>query len=243
MIQKFFLMLKENMEQHSAELRRGKAFLPEYLKGKRLTRQIFPNVAESLASSSGLELETEVLNPMPKEYGLKQRVDFVFNKDKKNLIFMELETLDRSQIYLFRDYKGLSEDNNDNKLRYYKATLEKKLKGNKDMPKYFVFLLILPDQKVTHYQIWDRSKYYKFFHSSLKKVIRNNPYRFYDGMIKSSAQLLLEQKLEFSGKRIADLQNVCELALITCTVKELVLSRGKNFFNPEAEIRKAIKWR
>jgi len=247
MIQNIFMKLKEAMEQHSRILKSGRAFLPEGLEGKALTREVFPKIVGTLASKLKLDLRKEVRNYMPgnyyKDYGVEyQIIDFVFKMDDKDMIFFELESLDRSQIYLFRDYNDMDPDWDDNKLRYYKGTLERRIAKGIHLPRYYISLLILPDQAVGNYTIWDFNKHYNFLHKSLRQVIYQNPYRFYDGMIKSSARLWLEERLDYTGDTLRELQNKCELVFITCTIENLILSRGRDLFNPKKEIVKAIEW-
>jgi len=244
MINKFFLAIKESLEEHSLDLKQGKLFLPLGLKGKRLTNNVLPSVIRTLSSELNMDFEAEVQNIMPDNYNLNpQRLDFVFKKHGKELIFFEFESLDRSQVYLFKDYSTMDENWNDNKLRYYMGTLEEKIRKNLPLPKYYVSFLVLPDCAVNPYTIWDCNKHYNFFHGSLRKVIYRNPYRFYDGIIKSCARLFLETKISRFGKKIKDFQDRCELIIITCTIKELILSRGRDGFCRQQETRRVINWK
>ncbi len=56
MIDDFFRKLKESLEEHSADLKGGAAFLPKYLKEKKFTK-IFPKVAQTLSKKLNLELD------------------------------------------------------------------------------------------------------------------------------------------------------------------------------------------
>ena len=247
MIKKFFSLLSDSLENNAEVLKEGRAFLPEFLAGKKLTRDIFPHVMGSLKSKLDMDMQSEFNNSMPKEYecGNFQRVDYVFFYNERLFIFFELESLDRSQLYLFFEHRDIKDRDNGNKLWYYYATTAKSYEGKEQAPKYFIFFLVLPDQVVKRYQIWDPDKSCRFIHPSLKPLIYQNPYRFYDNLIKSSARLFLQKELEFKEpktdkwikKKLVDFQDTCELVFITCTIKELILSRGTNLFDPKAETK------
>jgi len=243
-IKTIFLALKQSLEEHAHTLRYGKLFLPQGLKRKKFTKEAFPKVINTFSSKLKLEVESEVSNPMPDGYNLNpQKVDYVFTDDNHNSIFFELESLDRSQIYLFRDYNGIDEDWDDNKLRYYKGTIESRIEKNLPLPRYYISFLVLPDQAVESYTIWDCDKHYNFLHNSLKQVIFQNPYRFYNGVIKSSARLWLNGNLNYLKKSLKEFQSRCELVIITCTIDKLILSRGKDGFDPDRELIKTINWK
>ena len=255
MIYEFLAGLKTSMEQHSRELKHGALFHPEGLKGKKFTGDIFPKIASNLADGMRLRLEKEVSNPMPPpdvyECGNRQIVDYVLRKGRKAEFFLELESLDRAQLYLFWEHKGISEEDNGNKLWYYYGTLANHhdLGWKEEIPRYFVWLLILPEHKVGSYPIWDVSDY-ELFHPSVKKLIYENPFKFYDPLIKTAASKFLRQKHEFRPfgtkrwitKRLTEFQDVCELVFITCTGDRLVMSRGKDLFSPSKEISLPIDW-
>ena len=257
MIQMFFRKLKESIEDHSIPLKRGKLFLPEYLKGKRFSNSFSP-IIKSVTKELRLKFKTEVRNymPNPKEYdcGNWQQVDFVLHDKDRPIFFVELESIDRSQLYLFRDHPQMNNSDIDNKLWYYYGTLAKKYCPHQlqaEAPRYFVSLLILPDQKVSHYKIWDTDHIYNLFHPSLEDLVYENPYRFYDHIIKTSARHFLENKQEFedpkTGKAVHNnlirFQKECELVLITCTGQHLILSRGIHLFDPKKEKQVKIQWR
>ena len=113
MIEHFLKSLKTSLEQHSRELKRGALFHREGLEDKKLTGKIFPKIAMHLAGEMGLRLREEVSNPMPHpnvyECGKRQVVDYVFRRGRKVEIFLELESLDRAQLYLFWEHKGIPE--------------------------------------------------------------------------------------------------------------------------------------
>lgn len=257
MIDEFLISLKTSLERHSRELKQGALFHPKGLEGKKLTGNIFPKIANNLAGGMGLRLEKEVSNPMPipsvYECGKRQIVDYVFLKGQKAEIFLELESLDRAQLYLFWEHKGIPENDNGNKLWYYYGTLANHHdQGRKDgTPRYFVWLLILPEHKVGSYPIWDVGEPYSLFHHSVKKLIYENPFHFYDPLIKTAARKFLQKKHEFNlpgtkrwiTRRLTDFQDVCELVFITCTGDRLVMSRGKDLFSPSKEISLPIDWR
>jgi hypothetical protein len=256
-IEEFLAGLKTSMEQHSRELKHGALFHPKGLEGKKLTGTIFPKIASNLAGGLGLRLEKEISNPMPKpsvyKCGKRQIVDYVFRKGRKTEIFLELESLDRAQLYLFWEHEGISEKHNENKLWYYYGTLAKfhDLGGKDGIPRYFVWLLILPEHKVGSYPIWDVGEPYSLFHPSVKKLIYENPFRFYDPLIKTAARKFLQKKHDFRPfgtkgwitKRLTDFQDVCELIFITCTGDRLVMSRGKDRFSPSKEISLPVDWK
>ena len=248
MIERFFLNLKESMQKHTLNLKKGRIFLPEYLGRNRLEKAFKP-VSRSLARTLNLTFGYQILNYFPTEYeiGSNQRVDFVFYEKVKGkqapLFFLELESLDSSQLCRFREHRGIRDQDNINKLWYYYGTISNYYTLKQKVRRYFVWLLILPYQKVDSYPIWDTQKEYNFFHPSLKKLVYQNPYRFYDHLIKTSAKTFLktEQKLG-SGKKLVEFQDTCELVFITCTTKELILSRGIDLFDPQEEKRVQLNW-
>jgi len=247
-IKDFFTRLKESMENHARELKQGDLFLPEYLSGHALTRDVFPKISDTLASALNLEIVPEYHNdmPPPSEYkcGKFQRVDYFLHRGSEPNFFLELESLDRSQLNTFMEHENISEADNDNKLWYYYGTLVNNYTFGQSIPKYFVWLLILPDRQVEPYQIWDVTPDYKFFHPSLKKLVYQSPYRFYDPLIKSAARLFITRDYNFkhpgtkkwTKKRLVQFQDVCELVFITCTMDRLFMSRGKDIFSPEEEV-------
>lgn len=252
----FFTKLKESIETHSSDLKKGELFKPSALKNKVFSN-IFQKVAQTLGKRLNLEMHQEVTNRMPKpaeDYGSYQRVDYVYLKSRTQPhFFLELESLDRAQLYLFSDIKlKCGEYAETNKLWYYLGTIKNHLE-NKPIPRYFVWLLILPDKSVADYStyLWDIKKWGKeeeyILHPSLKELIFENPYRFYDHLIKTSARLFLEAKreneLKVKGESLANYQNVCELVFLTCTGDRLIISRGKDHFSPDKEESLTINWK
>lgn len=252
MIEDFFRELKKSIESHSGELKSGELLLPEYLKGQRFTTAFRP-VVEKVADDMGLQVEVEVSNSMPEGYecGTRQVVDYVLYENESPIIFLEQESLDRAQLYLFRDNDDIKEKDNDNKLWYYYGTIVNRLLDNNDIHakvKHFTFLLILPDQPVNpeYYTLWDIQKYYQFYHPSMKELVCQSPYRFYDHLIKTSARLFLNESRELPNSKftsLKDIQDECELVFITLTGKRLILSRGKDGFDPAKEMKIEINWR
>ncbi len=251
-IDDFFSKLKESIEAHSADLKKGKLFGPKYLKDKIFSGK-FQKVAQTLERKLSLEMRKEIKNLMPKPedlYGLYQRVDYVYFKNQKQYIFLELETLDRAQLYLFSDIKLKSgEYTEENKLWYYLGTIKKHINAKELIPRYFIWLLILPDKKVDDYStnLWDIKKWGDkkeyILHPSLKDLIFENPYRFYDHLIKTSARLFLTAKQDdLKGKSLTHFQNICELVFLTCTGDRLIMSRGKDHFTQKKEKSVAIEW-
>lgn len=247
----FVAKLKVSMENHSADLKQGEVFLPKYLRGRQLENTFAP-VIESLARDSGFSLGRAWPNKFLELYevGTRQIVDFCLIKNERPLIFFELESLDRSQIYLFHD-GGVSLNDNDigNKLWHYYGTLGNHYTNGTPVPKWFMFFLTLPDQKVASYKLWDLDdRYYLLYDESLKNVIYSNPFNFFDRQIKALARAFLKRENEFliegewSTRLWKESQGVCELIFITCTVDRLILSRGRDLFAPDKEKCFKINW-
>jgi hypothetical protein len=199
-----------------------------------------------------MTLRKEIHNPMPREYkcGHRQRVDYGFYGEGEPIIFLELETLDRAQLYVFVDSKRV--EDNDNKLWYYYVTLGERLRRAIPGPLVFAWILVLPDEPVGQYRIWDSDS--GFFFRGLQPLIRESPFSFYDPLIKASARLFLRRCEEFpnpddptstSWPRRApkDLQRLCELVFFTVTRKELIVSRGSDLFTSHKEKRMPLRWR
>ena len=259
-ITKIFRELKKTLEDHSDDLKRGQVLLPEYLAGRRFT-SAFRQIPQALATKLQLQVSEEVQNPFLPEYsiGNPQRVDFVFRETESEgrpAFFLEVESLDGAQLYHFLEQNEISEKDNYNKLWYYYGTLGNYYTKKEDLsvPPYFVWLLILPDRKIdlAPYRWWDDKPYYRFFHSSLKQLVCQNPYRFYDHLIKSAARVFIEDAehrrfltpgtKQWVSKTVGDCQKACELVFITCTIDELILSRGANRFDPIREVCKKLAW-
>jgi hypothetical protein len=89
-----------------------------------------------------------------------------------------------------------------NKLWHYYVTLAKAYQGRSDAPRYFIWLLVLPDSPVANYQIWDLDRRLGFFNRKFRKpfahLIRQSPYRFYDPMIKLAARQFLTRRLQLT---------------------------------------------
>lgn len=252
-IEELVKKLAQCMEDHSLGLEKGRVFLPESLKGGQL-ENIFAPVTGTLAKKVGLEQPrrhwaNEFLEDIYRA-GKRQLVDFVFMENSSPIIFFELESLDRSQLYLFSD-GGASTTDIDiaNKLWHYYNTLGKHYTNREKIPKYFVFFLILPDQPVTKYQLWDLDKNYQLYDPSLKASIFSNPYRFFDRQIKTLARAFLKRETEFFIKgKWSEVpweksQQICELDFVTCTIDRLILSRGRDLFDPQKEQSYEIDWR
>jgi hypothetical protein len=153
-VEKLFVELRRAIER-SPSLRRGEAFLPRYLKRGQLSKRAFSPVAARPAKAMRMSLRKEVHNALKPEYecGSRQRVDYVLATDEGPAIFIELETLDRAQPYVFVDPERA--EDNDNKLWYYYATLGERHRKAIKGPQLFVWILVLPDEPVGRYQIWD----------------------------------------------------------------------------------------
>lgn len=104
LVSPFVRAVRSAMEQ-SPSLKRGGAFMPAYLKGWALSRELFSPVAKRVAKDLGWSLERERYISFPKEYDVwrSMRVDYAFDgaPGKFPKIFLELETLDRSQLFNF----------------------------------------------------------------------------------------------------------------------------------------------
>ena len=248
-VEEFFTNLTHSMQRHSQELRNGQLFLPEHLKERVFTRT-FDQIVDTLAKSVSLNLEKEIANEFPEEYGLDctQRIDYVFRTEKGfPQLYLELESLDGAQLMRFSDGAFNSRDEW-NKLWYYYGTLGRFYTWKQPVPRFFVSLMILPERKVTNYHIWDTDRNYQLLPPELKTVAYENPYLFYDHQIKALARAFLRDQEEFfdsktrkwKKKTWKEYQEVCELVFITCTIDRLILSRGRDFFDRDKEITAAL---
>jgi hypothetical protein len=260
LVPRLFTELRRSIET-SAFLRGGQAFLPADLKRWRLSKG-FSRVIRPVARPLGLRFKEQQSNPFPSEYrcGHRQIVDYVFKDAKRPLIYCELETLDRAQLYLFWDPPGLPKRDSTSKLWHYYVTLAKAHQAPGTQPRYFVWLLVLPDHPVDRYSIWDiQDKSLRFFQPKFRlpiaHLIRHNPYRFYDPLIKLAAREFLTSRNKDVWFKVPhrqswephwisprDLQGQCELVFITITGTHLVLSRGRDLFAPEKERRLTLRW-
>jgi hypothetical protein len=249
LVKKLSVEMRKAIEE-APSLRRGEAFLPQYLKGRRLSKGAFSPVIARVAKALGMTLRKEVHNPIPRVYecGHRQRVDYAFYVKDMPVVFLELETLDRAQLYVFVDSERV--EDNENKLWYYYVTLGERHREAIRGPRLFVWILVLPDEPVGPYQIWDSDS--GFFFRQLQPLIRESPFRFYDPLIKASARLFLRRSEEFpepsdltswSRRAPKDLQHLCQLVFLTVTRKELIVSRGRHLFAAHKERRMALRWR
>jgi len=248
-MERFFLALQRSLESHPSILN-GKCFLPAYLKNRRLTDGVFPSVARDIARRLNLTLKKEVNNAFAPDLAIgfkRQRLNNVYGRPEKPKYFFEVESLNRAQLCLFLPD---GHRNDDSKLWYYWGTVCKALQGHAEMPRYFVWLLILPDEPVSTMPFWDASSYYKLFSPRLRAIVQDSPFRFYDQLIKTSAKLFLHDKdwiRDGRGKddwlkgRLLDYQDRCELVIITCTGKQLLMSRGSDEFDPAKEKRVLLR--
>ncbi len=244
---KLFFALRESFEKNSKLLQDGKVFHPSYLKKQKFTKHIFPQIVKDIRKRLDIDVKKEVDNPFPDVFELettRQRVDYVFGNLQHPKFFLELESIDRAQLYLFL----ADEDKlDDSKLWYYWATVCKHLNGYPRMPRYFVFLLILPEEKINNLPFWDAHEY-QIFSPRLRQLIEENPFGFYDRMIKTSARLFIEKRqwLYKEGKWIKDFlqkyQGICELVFVTATERRLIMSRGKDNFNSSKEKYLQVRW-
>lgn len=247
---RFFSALKKSLESNSHRLQKGRAFLPAYLKQGRFTKKAFPPIARDLSKRLRLTYQKEVRNPFSSSLDMwlpYQCVDHVLGDLEHPKYFFEVESLDRAQLYLFLPHGGRTDES---KLWYYWATVCKSIKGDRSMPRYFVWLLVLPDQPVGSYPNWDCEKPHRLFDRKLKPLIRQNPFAFYDPLIKAAARQFLQKKewivdrnRDWTKGCLADFQDQCELIFITCTGRQLVMSRGRDLFDTAKEQRASLNWK
>jgi hypothetical protein len=116
-----------------------------------------------------------------------------------------------------------------------------------------VWILILPDRQVDPspgFTIWDSTREYGFFDKSLNRVVCENPFRFYDHLIKAQAALFVMRLHELKDpdtgawvkRSLLDFQHRCELVFVTCTGGELILARGRDRFDPRLETKVPLAW-
>jgi hypothetical protein len=248
-LEDFTNALHAAIEGHSDLLKGGNLFLPEYLHHKRMV-STFGAVVDSVAHDLRVDIKPEYTNRFQKEYEINrpERVDYaLFTKQRKPWLFLELESLNRSQMYLFTDGPIVSE-NEDNKLWYYNATLGNSYTPGEASPRYFVFLLILPDRPVNRYEVYDLREDYQIHDPSLREVIYQSPYKFFDMQIKAAARgfLLYKNEVHVDGAwkvpSRKEAQQRCELVFITCTLDRLIISRGRDLFDRSKELVLPLKW-
>jgi len=259
LIPDFVTALRKSLES-AKFLSKGNAFRPAHLKQWKLSKG-FVKVMATLAKRLRVPLHERVSNEFPSVYGCGRRqiVDYVLGPREHPIIYCELETLDRAQLYLFWDPPGRPKSESENKLWHYYVTLAKAYQRRIESPRYFVWLLVLPDRPVERFQIWDFGRDLGFFLPKFRKpfmhLIRQSPYRFYDPMIKLAAREFLTKNKEVWFRRADDkgwepkwiapgtLQHRCELVFITLTGPEMVLSRGRDLFDAAKEERVSVHWK
>jgi hypothetical protein len=243
-MERFFLALRKSLESNPI-VQKGQCFLQR----RRLVNDVFPPIARQTGKRLNLRVHKEICNAFPPDWniGHRQMVDYVYGDVNDPEYFFEVESLDRAQLYLFLPHGDRSDDS---KLWYYWGTVCKRLSGDVGMPRYFVWLLILPDQPVSTMPFWDASKYYGLFSPHLREIVQDSPFRFYDQLIKTSAKLFLRRndwmkigntRDGWRRARLVDYQHACELVIITCTGQQLLMSRGSDEFDPSKEKRISLK--
>jgi len=93
-------------------------------------------------------------------------------------------------------------------------------------------------------KIWGNKKEY-ILNPSLKNLIFENPYRFYDHRIKTSARQFLlaeDDDITIKGKSLIHYQDICELVFLTCTGDQIIMSKGGDQFNHEKEKSVKVDW-
>jgi hypothetical protein len=111
--------------ERAPSLKRGDAFLPKHLKKWALSKTLFPPVMEALGTKLGWTLQPERTVTFPKDYevGKYMRVDYVLHEGnvEKPKLYVELETLDRAQLYNFLPHRKPARD--ESKFWYYYGIL------------------------------------------------------------------------------------------------------------------------
>jgi hypothetical protein len=245
----FVQHLKTSIES-TAGLQKGEAFLPAGLQGSQLSKQLFSPVVSDVALTLGWSVQLERHIPFPKEYEVwnAMRVDYSFYATDRDqpMIYLELETLDRAQLYNFLPRKN--GDSDASKLWHWYGIVANHLTKRGLAPSALIFLLVLPDEPVSSYQVWDVYDA-KLFDTEIRQLIYLSPFRVYDSLIKAAAQLFLERRMEFptgggDWKTCTpkDFQEVCELVFVTVTRAFLVVARGKEGFVTAADKRYPLLW-
>lgn len=226
-----------------------------YLTGKKFSDRAFTPVVRRVGRALGLTVREQVNNEFPPAYETgyrRQLVDYALYGNATPEIFLELESLDRAQLTTFADPPVDPENNSLNKLWFYYVTLAERYRRRLRGPQFFAFLLILPDEPVGYYHIWDTKKDYQFFDPSIEARIRANPFKFYNRRIKGKARQFLLRKQKFprppglehwTWKKPAELGHLCELVIFTATRRKLIMSRGRDLFAPEKEVSRPLLWR
>jgi len=177
------------------------------------------------------------------------RVDYAFYATDRDqpTIYLELETLDRAQLYNFLPRRDSNSDQS--KFWYWYGIVANHLTGHSLAPRALIFLLVLPDEPVHNYRVWDVYDA-KLFDTDIRRLIYQSPFRFYDPLIKTAAQLFLECPIEFpsggggwSTSTPKEFQHVCELVLVTVTRSFIVMVRGKKGFVTAADERYPLLWK
>jgi hypothetical protein len=252
-VDQFVQHLRHAME-FSPSLKRGSAFLPADLKQWKLSKTLFAPVMDSVRAKSDWTLQHERHISFPKDYGVwkAMRVDYAFHDRDfaKPTLYVELETLDRAQLYNFHPHPKAIRD--ESKLWHYYGLVAKHLDAperRQAAPRALIFLLVLPDERVERYRIWDACRDYRLVDASVAELIRESPFRIYDPLIKATARLFLERLVELpSGnghwrkQRLRELQSVCELVFVTMTRTHIVVSRGRDGFTATSDRRYRLAW-
>jgi len=252
MLNKFLTSLSKVLNENDNKLKGGRVFLPEYLKGKKGIKVISQSI-EEVGNRFEFDVLQEFTNPFiknRKEYG-SQRMDFAFQEDSDFIAFVELESLDRSQLYVFKPNPDQNYKNDSSKLWYYFATLETGILQKEKLPKFFIFILILPNREVSPYQIWDVQSDCNLLDKSERVNIFQNPFSFYDHRIKDTARDFLTDNMAevtkswkpllIKQRPLIEYQDKCELVFFTITIDEIILSRGKDAFASNKETKSNLK--
>lgn len=181
---------------------------------------------------------------------VQQRPDYLLRRNNELAAIAEIESLDRAQVMTF---KCQYYDWDCGKRDYYWGTVDH-LVRHPELPRleFFLFFLVLPDFPVPPYPIWDIAdeEYYGVTRSDREKIFQS-PYRFYDHRIKKVLRDMLRNQdpeatpdwdWSVQGRPLADLQEVCELLVVTLTGPELILARGRDLLEPSRERRRPVVW-
>jgi len=229
----------------------------DWLRGGRFVRA-FDGVMSAAFRRLGFGVKRERDNPWLAEWRrehsdqamCQQRVDYLLTRKGRPAGIAELESLDRAQMMTFKCQYSNSDSG---KPEYYWATVDH-LVAHPEMlrPDFFLFVLALPDFAVNPYVVWDTSdEAYYGVNKADRRVIYRSPYRFYDPRIKHLLRERLvnhdpeatrESNWLVNGRRLSELQEVCELVVLTLTGPELILSRGRDLFAPAKEARRTVSW-
>ena len=134
--------------ERAPSLQRGDAFLPASLKKWALSSTLFPPVIKDVRKRLGWKLQEQRTVRFPQDYdvGTYMRVDYSFHDGnvQSPKLYVELETLDRAQLYNFLLHRDPNRD--ESKFWYYYGIVAKDIENKEHAPRALMFLLVLPDE-------------------------------------------------------------------------------------------------